>query len=1019
MASLSNLVPAPSTNFVWQPRPPAQLLTSFSGLSSPGFVSGMLRIGNRIYGMIASSLNSGKDQPFVYEILTNTFVSVSGITSANTPVSPATSGDWTPPVIFQAGSRIIVTHPGFPGGTVKFGWFDISGLSTTAVADETINSAVLTGAPNILGIQPGLAITGTGVPASTSVVLAANAFTAISFTANSHTNFTLDNVSPGTGSMRAGFAIVGPGIPPGTTITSIQSGTSLTLSQDATSSVTGGQFYMLGPATSPLNMTSCTVTAGSTTVSCTDTTGIWTGQTVSDIVAGVIPQGVTVTSVVANTSFDISAAAVASGQTSSLQFSGNVIIMSQNATATNDSITFAINGGSAAAPQWGAGDTQPNNLPSTPLGGAQMNGRAYFACGTDGIPFSDSGFPCQISDTARVQALTTSDGLPVTAIGALTLASLLGGQVQSLIAFEGSSKMQQITGDLATYNLAMNSLPVATGTDAPNTITNCELGVAFVSPEGLRIIDFTGRISPPVGDHGEGITVPFIFSVVPSRMCAAANADTIRITTQNGAKPNDPYEEYCYDMTRKAWYGPHTSTFSLIEPWSDQFVGTLIGTNAKLFSSTVIPVLTSSWVENGTQLVWQYEPVYLMPDNGEMAMNALVEMTITCGGPDCSSTAPPEAVLYTPPPIGGPPLQPGPTPPTGNPVPPNTPPLPPGQPPPLPPTACVFTPNAGAVMSQTAVQAISGDGTKLFGQGIDGFGNPIPVYWLKSNSAETLLDTIPVGLEGQVFGCSTDGTIAVGYLIPNVLGASDPVWWNVGTLAFTAMNQNGAGIYAKAYACSSDASIIFGEASRTNNAGITDPVWWAKVTGVITVMTGLDAVHSSTVRCCSSDGSIAGGFSRDSGSITRPCWWDQGTGAVTQMSDLGGTGGAQVLGCSSDGSVFVGFAYDVSNSYWPVYWLKSDGSITKLQTQGTTNSGQARCISPDGTVIAGQGTIIASGTLAPVYWATRAGAFTELLNNTGQERQGTVLAAANTPCVLGGQTADADVINFFATWWSD
>src|SRR6185312_10471163 len=76
MASLSNLIPDPSTEAIWVPRPPAAAATTFPGLSSPGFVSGLLVIGNLAYGMIASAKNAGKDEPFVYDIAGNTFQTI-------------------------------------------------------------------------------------------------------------------------------------------------------------------------------------------------------------------------------------------------------------------------------------------------------------------------------------------------------------------------------------------------------------------------------------------------------------------------------------------------------------------------------------------------------------------------------------------------------------------------------------------------------------------------------------------------------------------------------------------------------------------------------------------------------------------------------------------------------------------------------------------------------------------------------------------------------------------------------
>jgi hypothetical protein len=109
-------------------RPGVLTLASFTqaGFVAPGFISIQVGIGTRIYGMIATSRNAGKDEPFCYETATGAFIPVSGITGALCPTSPATTGDWVPPTIATIGVMVIVTHPGFPGGGTKFGWFDVS-----------------------------------------------------------------------------------------------------------------------------------------------------------------------------------------------------------------------------------------------------------------------------------------------------------------------------------------------------------------------------------------------------------------------------------------------------------------------------------------------------------------------------------------------------------------------------------------------------------------------------------------------------------------------------------------------------------------------------------------------------------------------------------------------------------------------------------------------------------------------------------------------------------------------------
>ena len=127
MASLQNLIPDPTTRGLWECRPAALKTTGFTGFTTPGFISAQKIIGNYVYGMIASGLNAGHDQPFVYNLLTASFVTITGITSGNTPISPATTGAWTPPTMALIGRNWWLRHPGFSGlGGVYFGVLDIT-----------------------------------------------------------------------------------------------------------------------------------------------------------------------------------------------------------------------------------------------------------------------------------------------------------------------------------------------------------------------------------------------------------------------------------------------------------------------------------------------------------------------------------------------------------------------------------------------------------------------------------------------------------------------------------------------------------------------------------------------------------------------------------------------------------------------------------------------------------------------------------------------------------------------------
>jgi hypothetical protein len=143
MISLSNLVPDLGSKGMWQCRPAAQQLTTFAGFTSPGFISCQLVIGTRIYGMVASSRNTGRDEPFVYDIPSGVFITVTGVNLANSPASPPTSGDWIPPVMALIGGKIIVTHQGFnEAGGYFFGTLDINNPAAPAWSAGTLTGAV-------------------------------------------------------------------------------------------------------------------------------------------------------------------------------------------------------------------------------------------------------------------------------------------------------------------------------------------------------------------------------------------------------------------------------------------------------------------------------------------------------------------------------------------------------------------------------------------------------------------------------------------------------------------------------------------------------------------------------------------------------------------------------------------------------------------------------------------------------------------------------------------------------------
>lgn len=412
-ASLANLIPDPSTKNLWQCRPAAIQTTAFAGFSSPGFVSVQIILGTKVYGMIASARNAGHDEPFAYDLVSQTFSTISGITSGNTPISPATTGDWAPPTMDLIGVNLVVTHPGFTGsGGVMFGWFDITDLT----------------------------------------------------------------------------AIV-----------------------------------------------------------------------------------------------------------------------------------------------WHGGNTATTLLPVPPVAVKQFFNRAYFlvnpSTGNPAAYFTDV-LTLTITDPTHI--ITFGDNVKLTAVGALPLNSqLTGGTIQSLIIFKGAAQMWQITGDAAlTGNpLNVNSMNIATGTNAPNTICPTSKGLAFIAPDGLRLVSFSGTISDPIGDAGGGITVPFIYAITPSRMAAACSGKVFRASVQNGNASGSPWQEYWFDIPRGCWSGPHSFPASTIDAYNNTFIMAPVGVTGKLFQSDSAQSSTSTYVENGTQLAntWQSS---LLPDTNQMCENAMVETTV-------------------------------------------------------------------------------------------------------------------------------------------------------------------------------------------------------------------------------------------------------------------------------------------------------------------------------------------------------------------------------------------------------
>jgi len=140
---LQNLIHDPTSKGVIAPRPGVTTLTAFPGFTTPGIVSGITNVGTRIYGMIATGRFAGHDEPFCFDTATGLFITVSGVTSANTPLTPLTAGPWVPPTLQLVGTKMVVTHPGFAGGGGNYiGWFDLTNPAAPAWSAGNTTGAV-------------------------------------------------------------------------------------------------------------------------------------------------------------------------------------------------------------------------------------------------------------------------------------------------------------------------------------------------------------------------------------------------------------------------------------------------------------------------------------------------------------------------------------------------------------------------------------------------------------------------------------------------------------------------------------------------------------------------------------------------------------------------------------------------------------------------------------------------------------------------------------------------------------
>src|SRR5271170_752689 len=150
MANLVNLIPDPTPKNIWQCRPAAfkmaNLPTGAGNFAANAFISLLEVYGNFAIGW-ATSNTAGVDQPFVFNIVTNTFVTISNVTNTGNgtlPTSALATGAWVPPSLAVVGVKAILTHPGFAGLGYEFAQIDLTNVNSGAAAYTSQNMGGVT-----------------------------------------------------------------------------------------------------------------------------------------------------------------------------------------------------------------------------------------------------------------------------------------------------------------------------------------------------------------------------------------------------------------------------------------------------------------------------------------------------------------------------------------------------------------------------------------------------------------------------------------------------------------------------------------------------------------------------------------------------------------------------------------------------------------------------------------------------------------------------------------------------------
>jgi probable HAF family extracellular repeat protein len=274
-------------------------------------------------------------------------------------------------------------------------------------------------------------------------------------------------------------------------------------------------------------------------------------------------------------------------------------------------------------------------------------------------------------------------------------------------------------------------------------------------------------------------------------------------------------------------------------------------------------------------------------------------------------------------------------------------------------------------VSACQLEAVSSDGSTIVG-----YGSPIDdaskaLSWSTTTQAPTIYDILSGYADGVGAGCSSDGSVLVGYsyMVPQSgSGWSQACRWTSpsGVTGLGYLNTDYANYYSQATGCSSDGSVVVGFASG-DSSGNNHAFLWTSGGGMTDL--GVPAGGSSSQAYgCSADGSVVVGVA-DVGSDTVGFVWTEGTGMVSiGLPPSGGTS-SWLYQCSSDGTIGAGIAADASGNNFAFKWTHSAGIVPLPYLPGAaTLYAEAVAISGNGLVFVGDGEDSGNNDV-PIKWS--------------------------------------------------